>query len=89
MREAESEPRDDLKPGVCLSVKVRVSKPSFQDGGGCITKDGCVLPKRKKQKARPKGVNLKVRRGVLLKRKKAESEAQRGKRGDVLREVGE
>ena len=26
-----------------------------------VTKRMCVLPKRKKQKARPKGVNLKVR----------------------------
>ena len=78
-----------LKPSARLAVVIyaKTERGSFfrlSGDGGCITNG-------KKQKARPKGVREreKVVRGnrlsvlttvcVLLKRKKAESEAQRGK----------
>ena len=74
--------------------EVRTRLPNIFEMGEVRTLLMTVVLKRKKQKARPKGVNLKVRWRakvamryrseesnlcVLLKRKKAESEAQRGK----------
>ena len=68
MREAESEPRDDLKPGVCLSVKVRVCKRVFSSNSvytrdttttvvprwGDVLREVGELHTVKQQKARPR-----------------------------------